>query len=269
MLTDIRFDDDGMRKPVILFVHGFKGFKGFRDWGCWNLMADFWAQQGFVVVKANLSHNGTTPEDPQEFGDLEAFGNNNFSTELDDIGAIIDYLYSASCEIPREEMDLGRLFLVGHSRGGGLVLLKGAEDSRVKGIATLAAVADFITWAKNLMKPWKADETNYVVNGRTGQQMPVYYQLVEDVVEHETRLNIQAAVEKTALPLIIFHGSEDPAVPVFAAHQLKEWAPDAELHIIEGADHVFGGSHPYTSDLLPEAAREVAEGVAHFFHGVV
>ena len=265
MLTDIRFDDDGMRKPVILFIHGFKGFK---DWGYWNLMADFWAQQGFVVVKPNLSHNGTTPDTPEEFGDLEAFGRNNFSIELDDIGAVIDYLYSTDCQVPRKEMDLGRLFLVGHSRGGGLVLLKGAEDSRVKGLATMAAVADFISWAKNLMKPWKADEVNYVINGRTGQKMPVYHQLVDDVVTHEARLNIQAAVESSQLPLIIFHGSEDPAVPAFAAHQLKEWVPEADLHIIAGADHVFGGAHPWESDLLPEAAKEVAEGIAHFFHGV-
>ena len=33
--------------------------------------------------------------------------------------------------------------LVGHSRGGGIVTLKAAEDSRVKNLVSLAGVSDF------------------------------------------------------------------------------------------------------------------------------
>ena len=49
-------------------------------------MADRFADAGFVFVKFNLSHNGTTIEHPIDFVDLEAFGNNNFAKELDDLG---------------------------------------------------------------------------------------------------------------------------------------------------------------------------------------
>ena len=128
-LCDVRHVENNKKKPVILFVHGFKGFK---DWGHFNRIADFFANKGFTYVKLNLSHNGTTPESPIDFVDLDAFGNNNFSIELDDIGILIDHLFSDNSIIPKNEIDLEKLYLIGHSRGGGLVLLKTAEDERVK-----------------------------------------------------------------------------------------------------------------------------------------
>ena len=32
-------------KNLIIFCHGYKGFK---DWGCWNLMAHKFAQNGLI-----------------------------------------------------------------------------------------------------------------------------------------------------------------------------------------------------------------------------
>lgn len=265
MLTDIRYDADGLRKPIILFVHGFKGFK---DWGHFNLLADYWARKDFVVVKPNLSHNGTTPAAPQDFGDLEAFGHNTFSIELDDLGDVIDYLFSNDCAVPEREMDPDRLFLVGHSRGGGLVLLKAQEDERVKGVATLAAVSNFSNWAKRLFQPWNETGPNYIVNSRTGQQMPIYYQLVQDVEQHAQRLDIPAAVAALKVPLVLFHGTEDPAVPVQESKKLHSLQPEAQLFIKEGGDHVFGGAHPWSSHQLPPLVKDLADEIAHFFHAI-
>ncbi|RZK32728.1 MAG: dienelactone hydrolase, partial [Hymenobacter sp.] len=58
-------------KPVIVFVHGFKGFK---DWGHFPLLARFFAEQGFVFIKLNLSHNGVVVGGTGDLEDLEAFG---------------------------------------------------------------------------------------------------------------------------------------------------------------------------------------------------
>jgi len=38
---------------------------------------------------------------------------------------------------------------------------------------------------------------------------------------------------------------------------MKEWYPKAELYIIENANHVFGGKHPYISDELPYHSRQL------------
>jgi predicted alpha/beta-hydrolase family hydrolase len=53
-------------KATVFFVHGFKGFK---DWGMWDAIARHFAEAGFLFVKFNLSHNGTTIERPSHFDD--------------------------------------------------------------------------------------------------------------------------------------------------------------------------------------------------------
>ena len=131
--ADATYRADGRAKPVLLFVHGFKGFK---DWGHFPLLAAFFAGRGFVFVKLNLSHNGVVVGGTGDLEDLEAFGRNNFSIELDDIGQVIGALFSpGATPVPAAEVDLSRFFLAGHSRGGGLALLKAAEDPRVRALA--------------------------------------------------------------------------------------------------------------------------------------
>ena len=263
--ADARYIESPEKKPVIIFVHGFKGFK---DWGHFNLMADHFAENGFVYIKLNLSHNGTSIENPTEFVDLEAFGANNFSIELDDIGVLIDYLFDDDCAIPKTEMDINKIFLTGHSRGGGLVILKANEDPRVKAIATLASVYTLGSWPESTVKQWKKDGVYYIDNSRTGQNMPLYYQLAEDVQKNNKRLDVPAAAKNIKQPMLIIHGSNDESVTVNAAYQLKKINHQAELFIIEDAAHTFGGYHPYNDDVLPEHSKMGVERISGFFKSV-
>ena len=260
--ADARYIESPEKKPVIIFVHSFKGFK---DWGHFNLMADHFAENGFVYIKLNLSHNGTSIESPTEFVDLEAFGANNFSIELDDIGVLIDYLFENDCAIPKTEIDTNKIFLVGHSRGGGLVILKANEDSRVKAIATLASVSTLGSWPESTVKQWKKDGVYYVYNSRTGQNMPLYYQLAEDVRKNNKRLDVPAAAKNMKQAMLIIHGSNDESVTVNAACQLKKINPKAERFIIEDASHTFGGHHPYNDDDLSEHSKMAVEKISEFF----
>ncbi|GAB2475386.1 hypothetical protein GCM10011375_23240 [Hymenobacter qilianensis] len=266
--ADARFLPDGQPKPVVVFVHGFKGFK---DWGHFNVLADYFARRGFVFVKLNLSHNGIVPGGTGDLEDMEAFGNNNFSLELDDLGAVLDSLYwPGEAPIPAAEMDLSRLFLVGHSRGGGLAMLKATEDARVRAVAAWAPISDIDQrWSEEVMKRWQAEGVQYIDNTRTGQRMPLYYQLVEDFQANKERLDIPTNVrEKLRQPLLILHGDEDETLPVTMAHDLKSWKPDAELVILPGAGHMFGGKHPWDEDQLPRLAQEVADRTIAFFQGI-
>lgn len=261
-LCDIRYLQDESKKPVILFVHGFKGFK---DWGHFNMIADYFANKGFVYVKLSLSHNGTDPENPIDFVALEAFGNNNFSIELDDIGVLIDHLFSSNLVIANNEIDLEKLHLIGHSRGGGLVLLKTAEDERVKKVVTFAAIHDLgKRWPQSFIDEWKEKGVQYVYNGRTEQNMPLYYQLVEDFQKNESRLNIPKAVKRINVPLLIAHGTEDTTLDVSMAKEITTWNEKAELWVVEEANHVFGGNHPYDQSELPEHSKILVERTLKF-----
>ena len=259
---DLRYLPDGSRKPVVIFVHGFKGFK---DWGYFNLLADTFARAGFVYLKVNLSHNGTTPEHPTDFADLEAFGQNNFTKEMDDVGVLIDHVLSPAFAVDSREVDPHRLFLIGHSRGGSLVILKGYEDERVTGVVTLAAVSDLAQrWTKEQLTAWKEQGVQYIPNSRTGQNMPLDYQMVEDYYLHQARFNVPEALKNLGKPLLAFHGTDDETVPVQAAHDIEAWSDTAEVEILGGANHVFGGKHPYEVADLPPAVEQIASRTIRF-----
>ncbi|UYZ60888.1 alpha/beta hydrolase family protein [Hymenobacter latericus] len=263
--ADARFVPDGKPKPVVVFVHGFKGFK---DWGHFNVMADYFALRGFVFVKLDLSHNGVVIGGTGDLEDLDAFGRNNFSIELDDIGCLLDALHQpGATPVPPAEMDLGRLYLAGHSRGGGLVMLKGAEDKRVRAVAAWAPITNVNPgWPEPMMQQWQQAGVIHVENARTKQQLPLYFQIVEDFHTNRLRLDIPHNVRrKLRQPLLVIHGDQDETLPVQKAHELPRWKPDTELVILPGAGHMFGGAHPWDAEHLPEPAHEVAERTIAFF----
>ncbi|MGY3091017.1 pimeloyl-ACP methyl ester carboxylesterase [Hymenobacter sp. UYAg731] len=263
--ADATYQATGLAKPVLLFVHGFKGFK---DWGHFPLLADYFAAQGFVFVKLNLSHNGLVVGGTGDLEDLDAFGRNNFSIELDDIGQVIDALFTAGATpVPAAEMNLQRFFLAGHSRGGGLVLLKAAEDPRVRAVATWAAIAEVHPqWPQAVFDEWQRTGVLHVPNMRTGVELPMQYQIVENYHANRHRLDIPHNVRrKLKQPLLIIHGDEDETVGVAAAHKLQQLKPNAELLLVPGATHMFGGAHPWRETELPAPARHVAEATAAFF----
>ena len=262
-LADASYIENGTPKPVIIFNHGFKGYK---DWGTFPLVARYFASKGYVFIKMNFSHNGTTIDHPREFKDLEAFGNNNFSKELDDSGKLIDAVFHKEIPIPQNEIDLDKIYMIGHSRGGASIILKSNEDSRIKKIVTWAGVNDLQSfYNEDELKFWKENGTIYVENARTLQQMPLHYQLVENYWKNEDRLRVPKAIENLKIPYLIIHGTEDDTVPVESTAKSVEWNPNAALHIIEGGDHTFGGYEPYDHDELPSDFLSAVEITNHFF----
>ncbi|GAA4508236.1 hypothetical protein GCM10023172_40000 [Hymenobacter ginsengisoli] len=251
-------------QPVVVFVHGFKGFK---DWGHFGLLARFFAEKGFVFVKLNLSHNGVVVGGTGDLEDLEAFGQNNFSLELDDLGQLLDALHTpGATPLPAEALDLRRLYLIGHSRGGALVLLKAAEDPRVAAVAAWAAVADLHPrWPAEVLAQWQRDGVLHVPNLRTGQQLPMYYQIAEDFYAHRARLDLPALMPGLRQPVLLIHGDQDETVPLAAVHQLHAGQPKAEVLVVPGAGHMFGGAHPWAGPELPAQAQLIAERTAAFF----
>lgn len=262
MLADVYWENNHELKPVLIFSHGFKGFK---DWGLFNEMAERFAREGFVFIKFNFSHNGTTVNSPMEFEDLEAFGQNNFSIELDDLGEVIRSLFDGCFPVPFEQLDRERLYLLGHSRGGGITILKAGEDSRVKKIVTWASVNEFGKfWKKNQMDVIKERGVIYVENGRTKQQMPIYWQLYQNYFDHLDRLFIPDVIKRLQIPVLVVHGTADEAVPYSAAVEMKQWNEKLEVVTIENGNHVFGAAHPWLGKAWPSDFETVMQATIAF-----
>ena len=261
ILIDYRYLPDGLQKPIIIFCHGYKGFK---DWGAWNLMADAFSEAGFCIIKFNFSHNGGTKEQPIDFPDLEAFGNNNYTKELDDLDSVINWVCS-NIELSTEA-NINNITLLGHSRGGGIVIIKAAEDSRIKAVISLAGVSNY----KNrfpvgtAFDNWKNEGVYFVENARTKQQMPHYFQFYEDFIKNESRLTIQSAAKNLNIPFLIIHGDADTSVSIDEAKNLYQWHPNSTLEVIKGANHVFGASHPWNANYLPKHLQKVIDLIKSF-----
>lgn len=252
MLCDVVFISDGQPKPIVIFVHGFKGFK---DWGHFSLLAKHFAQQGFIFIRFNFSHNGTTVEQPTEFADLEAFGQNNYGKELNDLGNVIDWATTAAV-LENDRSD--KLALIGHSRGGGISILKAAEDSRITRLVTWASVSDFLQRnKKRTIDTWLQSGVVYATNTRTGQKLPMYRQFYDDLLKNAERYNIAKAMQALLIPVLIVHGTEDEAVPVQEALQLRQMARHGELLLVEGAGHTFDVRHPFVGPDFPANAELV------------
>lgn len=262
ILIDHR-DNEGLQAtPVIIFCHGFKGFK---DFGSFDMAAEWFSKNGFNYVKFNFSHNGTDPDHPQEFTQLEAFACNTFSYELNDLGKVIDWVVSMAEKEKKGIWDAEKIYLIGHSRGGGIVILKANEDLRIKKLVTWASVSAFGRfWPEEVMKKWGEDGVRYEKNARTGQLMPMYYSLYEDLEKNEARLDIPAAVKNLKIPFLVVHGSVDESVSVKAAYEMKELNGSLQLYIEEGAGHTFGMVHPQKETSITDPFRQVMEVTLKF-----
>ncbi|MBP2831171.1 alpha/beta fold hydrolase [Aquimarina sp. U1-2] len=250
IITDVFFNRNAHKKPIVIFCHGYKGFK---DWGAWDLVATAFAKANFFFVKFNFSHNGGTPKQPIDFPDLEAFGNNTYIKELDDLETIIDWVSTQDFDYSNE-IDPTQITLIGHSRGGGIVTIKAAEDERITKIITWASVSDYKNRfpKKEAFHFWKKNGVYYVENGRTKQKMPHYFEFYTSFVQNEERLTISRATKRINIPHLIIHGTNDQTVPVTEGKNLHSWNPESELFLVENANHVFGAKHPWDISTLPE-----------------
>jgi len=252
---DLTYDENHTNKASILFVHGFKGFK---DWGAHHLVAAQFAALGYRYFKFNMSHSGVTSRSPNDVTDLEAFAANTTSKELKDLDTAINYI--------AHTYPLNPIYLIGHSKGGGLVMIKGAADKRISKIVTWSAISDFSSlWKKEQEEEWLSAGKIFVENARTKEKMPLNISLLEDFRAHQQAYNLLHAAASIEIPWLILHGDDDVNVPFNVAQQLAQAQPKAKLQKIQGANHVFGASHPYTAAELPVKLQEVFEKTRIFF----
>ena len=229
--------------PLVIFAHGYKGFK---DWGAWNLMAEKFAKAGFLFVSFNFSMNGIGLENTSEFTDIEAYSENNYTQELDDLEIVIDHFSQF------ENVDSSSITLLGHSRGGGICILKASEDSRITSLITMGSVDSmnrFVTGEK--LEAWKETGFYETYNSRTKQQRPHKIQFLNDYLENKERLNIEIAAKNFKIPTLIIHGGNDESVDVSAAENLNNWIENSKLLLIENTGHTFNSKEPWKDFKLP------------------
>ena len=240
ILIDVRSAGRNTSRPAVLVVHGFKGFK---DWGMFPHLVERLARAGFSAVTFNLSGSGV--DDGGEFSLPDRFGHNTFSAELQDLQRVLDALLSGALGVPVPST----LALVGHSRGGGIAVLQTARDSRIRALVTWAAISRVERWPEDERSAWRARGHTEIQNARTGQILPLYTDVLDDIEQNAETLDIGAAAARIRVPWLIIHGSEDESVGFTEAETLKAASrrKKTQLLAIERGGHTFGATHPWRS----------------------
>lgn len=256
---DITYDDRNTNAPLIIFIHGFKGFK---DWGAHNLVARHFAQQGFRYLKFNLSHSGVVPQKPNDVTDMKSFAANTISKEMLDVDLVIKYAV--------ENLKVDSVCLIGHSRGGGLAILQAVNNPHVKGLITWSAISAFNSlWKKEQEDDWRKDGKIEVINARTKEKMPLNLTLLEDFEANQQQFDILANAKRINIPWLIVQGDDDVNVPLEHAQKLNGANLNSRLVKIEGANHVYGASHPFEKETLPAQLLQVCEKSLMFLNEVL
>ncbi len=242
---------------LIIFLHGYMGYK---DWGCWNLVSDYFTEHGYGFLKYNVSHNGGTVEQPIDFPDPEAFSRNSYINEVYDFQAILHVVEEAFDDFPD-------IYLIGHSRGGGIALLQ-SDNGHVKKISTWAAISRIETrFPKGKeFDAWKEDGYYFKKNGRTNQQLPHHFSQFESYEQFKGRLDISTYCQNSTTPTLVIHGDKDESVDIREGREIARWL-GTELTVIEGEQHTFGSKQPWEHDFLPSGLEKVCVETLAFFDG--
>jgi uncharacterized protein len=241
-------------KAAVVLVHGFKGFSRFAFI---PFLADRLADAGLNVVSFNFSGSGVG-EDMETFTDAEAFEKNSYTRELHDLGIVLAHA-------EREGWLGAHHGLWGHSRGGGIAILRAARDTHVDALVTWAAISTVKRWPYDIADAWRARGYLEVENARTKQTFRLRTRVLDEATEHgDGMLDVGAAAETLLCPWLIVHGDADETVHVAEGEELaKRAGSNAELLRVPGATHTFNVAHGMTSP-SPELTKATERTVRFF-----
>ncbi len=246
---DVRRPEGDGPFPVVVILHGYKGFK---DWGMFPPTARRLVEAGLATVAMNTSHNGVGPS-LDSFDEPERFAVNTPGREADDVAAVLDAVADGSLD---DALDPDRIGLLGHSRGGGVVLLAAARDPRVRAVVTWASIARFDRTTDRAKEEWRRRGYREIPNLRTGEILREDVSVLEDLERNRDTYDLEAACRRMKAPLLAVHGERDEAVDCGEAENLAAWAgEEGRALVVAKAGHTFGAVQPWAG---PTAAWEAA-----------
>ncbi|MCX7621013.1 MAG: alpha/beta fold hydrolase [Acidimicrobiales bacterium] len=124
------------------------------------------------------------------------------------------------------------VWVAGFGTGGALAICAAALDSEIRGVAAIAAPADFDDWATHPRRLLQHARDMGIISSESFP--PSFEQWARELKEIRAIACVQQMEDR---PLLVMHGSEDEAVPVFDARVIADAHGLADLRIIEGGAH--------------------------------
>ena len=210
-MFEIHVDAPPKARAVVVIVHGLNGFK---DWGFFPWLSEYLCESGVVGVRFTM--RGET-----------------YTAQIQDLLDVVTQIQSRFRGLP--------LFLLGHSRGGGIALLAAREVKNLVGVITWSAISRADHWGD-------IDVTGTAV--------------LADFEANRERLDILDSAARLRVPLLAIHGANDTSVPPDESRAIVTRVRDASLMIIGGASHTFNAIHPLVH--VPRSLEFAALVTTHF-----
>ena len=204
-------------RPTVIYAHGF--CSSYRNGAPY---AQALAAQGYLVYCFDF--RGGSESSRSEGSNLEM----SVFTEQSDLEAVIAMLQA------RDDVDNSNLFLLGASQGG-MVSAMTAADNR-DDIAGAVLLYPAFVLVDGAMEQF--DSIDEVPDSTYYLFMTVGRAYFEGLFGYDVYADIQG-YDKDVL---IIHGDRDGLVPLSYSERAVEVLPSAELAVIPGAGHGFGGS---------------------------
>jgi pimeloyl-ACP methyl ester carboxylesterase len=208
-------------------------------------------------------------EDLESYTELEKFGRLTYSREQEDIAFVLHHIKLGTLPFS-STMDLKRIGLFGHSRGGGNSILFALDHPEIRCVAVWNSIHRVNFFDANVVEEIEKNGIGYVPHARTGQQMPISREVLEDIEAHREKFNILARLPELHSPLLIVQGDHDHPRLVEGAPRMAQAAPHAILHLIQGANHTMGMKHPFagsTPHFQEAVDQTVSFYISHFLNG--
>ncbi|MDQ0338913.1 pimeloyl-ACP methyl ester carboxylesterase [Caldalkalibacillus uzonensis] len=250
---------------TLIICHGFKGFK---DWGFFPHVAETLSSSlSLNVITFNFSHNGVG-DNPLEFTELEKFAKNTYTRELEDLDTIVKAIRSNTLPLEdqgeRVEMMPEPLYLLGHSRGGGVSLIYAFDHPElVSGVISWNGITNVDLFTEEQKQEMKQNGRTYIVNARTGQHMPLDREIIEDIEANQQRFNIVERAKTATVPIFLIQGTDDHPRLIEGSKRLVNASPQVQWVKIEDGNHTFNAIHPFAGETKPlyEAIKHTEEAI--------
>jgi esterase/lipase len=233
----------GTNSPLVIIINGHNGF---YNYGMFPFLQEALAHHNISSYSFNFSHGGIKG-DADYFEDLTNYEKNCMRLEVEDVMCVLHNLHTGKFD------NHAGLFLLAHSLGGVPLIFsaKKAQDENIvlNGNVLVSAVKQLNFWPQEMVDEWKQNKVYYKKNNRTKQLLPQGEEFLEEVLQSDSKWNVENEIKKLTQPILILHGENDEAIPEEHGRRLFEWARLANkksfLKIIPGATHTYNTKHPF------------------------
>lgn len=213
---------EGGSDALVVIGHGVTGNK---DRPFVVALAEALAAAGITTLRLSFSGNG---------GSEGRFQDSTISKEVADLGCVLDAVGSRP------------VCFIGHSMGGAVGVLRACSDTRIHWLVSLAGMVHTQAFAEREFGTEIPDEGCMWEE----ESCPLSSTYMKDMATIDSVVAQGAAV---SVPWLLVHGTEDDVVPLQDSRDIVKRAPDASLHEVPGANHVFSddGTAPMIDVVVP------------------